>query len=565
MRRPSLGFITVLPLGFITALLISGCIGAGQRKPDDLKVTRAVLYQNGIGYFERRGKVQGQQIKLRILPAQIADVLKSLTVVDLKDGRAINVALPVEKTRVRQLAALPAQVRQGGGIISIAQAFRGARAEVRTSSGSGEGRLVGVEKTTEEGGWRLSLLTEDGVIKSFEVDKVESLEIQDRTLEVGLRKALDISLDEGSWKPVELSIHLAGETPHDLLVSYVVEMPTWKPAYRVVLSKGEAKGLLQGWAVVDNVSGEDWNRVSLSLTAGTPLTFTYDLYSPRFIQRPDLSPPQEAMAEAPPPPTDGAAPPAPPAVEEAREAEAERGHGAVHRQEEQAPPQAPPEQQARQLAAAGSAARAAAWSPPRHRAAAEDELQAAGEELQGPGGRHPGGQPLPLRHRRAGDHQGPPERPGLDPQQEGPGRGRAALPHRRLLHPPLPRGAPDQHHGLHHRAGPGGHLPGRQLRGRGRGRPGGGQHLHLHPLLQGRPRPDHPHRQRGRRGGAPAQDRQRRDAVREQAGQRLQVLRLQPQRREGHALRPAQAPLGLEADPAHRGGADREGRTTSSR
>jgi hypothetical protein len=265
-----------------------------------------VLYQNGIGYFERQGRVDGNSIKLRILPQQIADVLKSLTVVDLGTGRAINVALPVEKTRVRQLAALPAQVREGGGLMSIAQAFRGARATVHASDSSASGRLVGVEQVADGGGWRLTVLREDGALQAFDAAKIHSLSIDDRTLEVGLRKALDVSLDEGSWKPVELTVHLAGKTPHQILLSYVVEMPTWKPAYRVVLSKDKAQGLLQGWAVVDNVSGEDWNKVSLALTAGTPLTFTYDLYSPRYVRRPDLSPQQEAMAEAPPPATGGA-------------------------------------------------------------------------------------------------------------------------------------------------------------------------------------------------------------------------------------------------------------------
>ena len=108
-----------------------------------------------------------------------------------------------------------------------------------------------------------------------------------------------MALDEGAWKPVELAVHLAGKGPHELLVSYVVEMPTWKPAYRIVLDK-EGKALLQGWAVVDNVSGEDWNGVSMSLTAGTPLTFTYDLYTPRFVQRADLSPRGDELALAPP-------------------------------------------------------------------------------------------------------------------------------------------------------------------------------------------------------------------------------------------------------------------------
>ena len=295
-------------LGGIACLLLPGCAALQKRKPDDLKVTRAVLYQNGIGYFERQGKVKGQQIKLRILPQQITDVLKSLTVVDLGSGRAINVALPVEKTRSRRMSALPPQVRRGGGIMAIARAFRGARATVRSRGSSGTGRILGVESVAQSGEWRLTILKDNGTLQSFDLKAVRSMQIKDRTLEVGLRKALDVALDSGSWKPVELTVHLTGETPHNLLVSYVVEMPTWKPAYRVVLTSGKTDGLLQGWAVVDNVSGEDWNKVSLSLTAGTPLTFTYDLYSPRYVRRPDLSPQQESWAEAPPPPTSGAAP-----------------------------------------------------------------------------------------------------------------------------------------------------------------------------------------------------------------------------------------------------------------
>ena len=294
-------------LGGCACLLLLGCGALQKRKPDDLKVTRAVLYQNGIGYFERQGKVKGQQIKLRILPQQITDVLKSLTVVDLGSGRAINVALPVEKTRSRRMSALPPQVRRGGGIMAIARAFRGARATVRSRGSSGTGRILGVESVAQSGEWRLTILKDNGTLQSFDLKAVRSMQIKDRTLEVGLRKALDVALDSGSWKPVELTVHLTGATPHDLLVSYVVEMPTWKPAYRVVLSSGKKDGLLQGWAVVDNVSGEDWNKVNLSLTAGTPLTFKYDLYSPRYVRRPDLSPRQEAWAQAPPPPTSGAA------------------------------------------------------------------------------------------------------------------------------------------------------------------------------------------------------------------------------------------------------------------
>ena len=297
-------------------LLLAGCPpepafprGAG----DELRVSKVVLYQNGIGYFERRGRVDGDVVKLRIRPEQIADILKSLTVIDLAEGRAVSVALPVEKGRARALAELPEQVRRSGGLIAIAMAFRGARAEVSGADGSVAGRIVGVEQLGGEEGkapdWRLTLMVGSN-LRSFKVNEVHGIRILDRTLEVGLSKALDVALDEGSWKPVELAVHLAGKKPHDLLVSYVVEMPTWKPAYRIVLDK-EGKALLQGWAVVDNVSGEDWNGVQMSLTAGTPLTFTYDLYTPRFVGRQDLSPRGDELALAPPPPPPPVAAPAP--------------------------------------------------------------------------------------------------------------------------------------------------------------------------------------------------------------------------------------------------------------
>ena len=288
-------------------LVLTGCPPepAFPRGPqDELKVTRVVLYQNGIGYFERRGRVDGDVVRLRIRPEQIADILKSLTVVDLADGRAVSVALPVEKGRARALADLPEQVRRSGGLVALAAAFRGARAEVHAAEGDVSGRIVGVEHLgTDEkpGEWRLTLMV-GSTLRSFKMNEVTGIRILERTLEVGLGKALDVALDEGAWKPVELVVHLAGKRPHDILVSYVVEMPTWKPAYRIVLDK-EGKALLQGWAVVDNVSGEDWNGVSMSLTAGTPLTFAYDLYTPRYVQRHDLSPKGDEFAAAPPPPS----------------------------------------------------------------------------------------------------------------------------------------------------------------------------------------------------------------------------------------------------------------------
>jgi hypothetical protein len=278
----------------VGVLALAGC-GATMRdeRGQELKVTRAVLYQNGIGYFERRGRLDDDVLKLRVRPDQIRDFLKSLTVVDLGDGRAVSIGLPIEKSRAKLMSDLPEQVRAQGGVLAIAQAFRGARCVIDADHRA-EGRLVGVENlgTGEKQDWRLTVLGDDGALVQLKVSEVRSLKVLDGTLELGLRKALDVALDAGAWKPVDVAVRLAGHAPHELVVSYVVEMPTWKPAYRLVIGK-KGQTLVQGWAVVDNVSGDDWRDVQLSLTAGTPLAFTYDLYTPRYPQRPNLQPVDE--------------------------------------------------------------------------------------------------------------------------------------------------------------------------------------------------------------------------------------------------------------------------------
>lgn len=271
----------------------------------DLPITRVVLYQNGVGYIERAGKLKGNKLNLRIRHDQVKDILKTLTVVDRSGGHAVSIALPVEKGRLEAMEELPPQVRNSGGVLTIAQAFRGALCRLETKRGTYTGRLVGVENVgnSKSNRYRVTLLEKGGVLSVHKLEEIEALQVKDRTLTVGLEKSLDIALDKGTWKPVNLTIRLNHDGEHDLVVSYVVEMPVWKPAYRLIVGKNGDKLLLQGWSVVDNLSGDEWNRVWLSLTAGTPLAFMYDLYTPQAVRRPDLTPSQR-YAEAPPPPAD---------------------------------------------------------------------------------------------------------------------------------------------------------------------------------------------------------------------------------------------------------------------
>jgi hypothetical protein len=289
---------------------LSSCGGSsshsygGEGVSAQLPVTRVVLYQNGIGYFERNGKHKGNILTLQIRPSQINDLLKSLTVIDRSKGRAMSVSLPLEKTSAQILSELPEQVRGAGGLLDVLRVFRGARVTVDGDEGTASGRVVGVEsmQTGDDGSvlndWRLTLKTSSGNLKVYPVSAIKNIAMKDRTLALGLDQSLDVSLNEGNWKPISLSVRLTGGPSHDLRVSYIVEMPLWKPAYRIVVGE-EGEPLLQGWAVVDNVSGEDWNNVQLSLVAGTPMSFVYDLHSPQFMNRVDLTPRRGKTAMAP--------------------------------------------------------------------------------------------------------------------------------------------------------------------------------------------------------------------------------------------------------------------------
>jgi hypothetical protein len=85
---------------------------------------------------------------------------------------------------------------------------------------------------------------------------------------------------------------------HDLRVGYVAECPVWRPSYRLVVRpNGEAD--LQAWGIVQNLSGEDWKDVSLSLVAGAPLAFRAELAAPVIPDRPVVTDQGEVIADVP--------------------------------------------------------------------------------------------------------------------------------------------------------------------------------------------------------------------------------------------------------------------------
>jgi len=90
-----------------------------------------------------------------------------------------------------------------------------------------------------------------------------------------------------------LDLVLSPATSRPVSIAYAVPTAAWKATYRVILpdpaEKPSRGALLQAWALIDNVSDEDWNSVRMTLATGAPLSYSSNLRTPRFIQRPDVS------------------------------------------------------------------------------------------------------------------------------------------------------------------------------------------------------------------------------------------------------------------------------------
>jgi hypothetical protein len=285
------------------ARAIKSSVGSAQEAAD-LPIHRVVLYKNGVGYFEHRGRVNGdQELNIRFTTAQLNDVLKSLTVVDLGGGKIGGVRYNSIAPLSQRLSTLRLALDGNTDRASFLNALRGARVEVRSGAASATGRLLSVEEVTrmqkddrEIKVTEISLVSETGEFHTFELTPATSVRIleSEMTREVARYMALLASTRNKDVR--QMTISTSGQGERELVVSYISEVPVWKSTYRIVLPENPAaKPLLQGWAVVDNTVGEDWKNVQLSLVAGAPQSFVEQISQPYYVRRPVVELPKSAQ------------------------------------------------------------------------------------------------------------------------------------------------------------------------------------------------------------------------------------------------------------------------------
>jgi uncharacterized protein YoxC len=279
-----------------------------------LPIRRVILYSNGIAYIERRGTISGRaEINLSFTQSQIDDVLKSMVVVDLGQGRIGAVSYNSSAPPSARMAEIPFKVEAetgtetSGGLASVLSQLQGARVLVTSTKLTATGAILTVEKRAIQPKEKdkptaaevqfLVVAGENGEIVSFDLAEIRSVKLLDDATrkDVNAFAAISASARRKDAKTITVMSEGAG-TQRELVVSYTIAAPIWKTTYRVVLD-ANGKPFFQGWAIVDNVSDEDWREVNLSLVSGSPVSFIQPLQSPLFRHRPIIEIPEDLSLE----------------------------------------------------------------------------------------------------------------------------------------------------------------------------------------------------------------------------------------------------------------------------
>jgi hypothetical protein len=285
----------------------------------DLPVKHMTLYKHGVGFFERRAQLNGEEVELSFRVQEMNDVLKSLTAIDWGGGQVLGVDYATPQTQEERLAGCSIRLGDDRSLRDLLVALRGRCVRLALDQGEeATGTLLGLDELPERqpvAASLVSLLLEGSdEVAAVDLGRVQGVEILDDRGASDLRFFLETALTQDEYRQVTVRL---SPGDHDLSVSYVAPAPTWRVSYRLVtetagettsleeagggqetLPNGRGAALLQGWGIFDNRLEENLEGISLSLVAGMPISFVYDLYTPLTPERPVVEE-QARVAAAP--------------------------------------------------------------------------------------------------------------------------------------------------------------------------------------------------------------------------------------------------------------------------
>lgn len=292
---------------FLRALFLAvGVFPLFSQQGAALPVKTAVLFTNGVGYFSREAVVSGSgSLELYFNTKDINDLLKSMIIRDLDGGSITAVNYSPREPLGKALGGFSVDLSVEAPLTGLLRQARGETVEI-----SADKKYTGAILSTEarpvfsgsedpfrdvSGGSRDISREEvfiniygDAGLQSIALKTVQSIRFENPRLRQELEEALRLIAAARNTEQRSVSISYEGSGQRRVQAAYIAETPVWKTTYRLVAGSGNKAGkhFLQGWSIVENTSGEDWNGIHLELISGMPVSFAMDLYQPLFNPRP---------------------------------------------------------------------------------------------------------------------------------------------------------------------------------------------------------------------------------------------------------------------------------------
>jgi hypothetical protein len=254
-----------------------------------LTITRVLLYKNGMAHIVRSGQLTAP-VSLTFHPEDMNDVLKSFTAWNPDTGDLYSVGYTAGIPSSHMLSRFPFDITSpetglGGFLMQV----KGADVRLAHDGRQVEGKLLAVQQAnratapqTTSTDHRLTVLLRNGSMQTVWLSDVRTVEFVDPQLREQLNAYLDVLAAGRQDVTREVSVY-PRPAPGPIQVAYLQQFPLWKTSYRVDL--GATQSRVQGWAQIDNPTGEAWENVTVSLLSGAPVSFLMNLYDPLYTNR----------------------------------------------------------------------------------------------------------------------------------------------------------------------------------------------------------------------------------------------------------------------------------------
>jgi len=281
-------------LFLLTAVCMATALAA------DIPIREVILYKSGVGYFERSGSLRpGDSARLDFKASDMNDVLKSLTLDDRNGGKVSGLRYDSSETLEQKLLDFPFKLGDHTALSMFLDQMKGARVEVRYGAETVVGVVVGGrlvaadDKRSERE--QAVLLLDSGDLRTLDLAAAGSIRFADPKLQAQLKDYLAVVNQSRSLDRRSIYIDSSDAKERQIEASYMLPTPVWKSSYRLVFND-KTEPTLEGWAIIDNTTGEDWTNVVLAVVSGRPVSFVSKLYEPKYVARQTAELPEDRAA-----------------------------------------------------------------------------------------------------------------------------------------------------------------------------------------------------------------------------------------------------------------------------